>query len=56
MAELRKRVQSWEVTDELWAVAAPLVPERKRRSRKKKYARKAGGGRKPLDPRLGGFR
>ena len=52
MAELRKRVQSWEVTDELWAVAAPLVPERKRRSRKKKYARKAGGGRKALDPRL----
>ena len=52
MAELRKRVQSWELMDELWAVAAPLVPARKQRSRKKKYARKAGGGRKPLDPRL----
>lgn len=51
MPEARKRVQTWDVTDELWSIAAPLVPERKRRSRKKKYARKAGGGRKLLDPR-----
>ncbi len=51
MPEARKRVQTWDVTDELWSIAAPLVPERKRRSRKKKYARKAGGGRKRLDPR-----
>ena len=51
MAEIRRRVQSWEVTDDLWAIAAQLIPERKR-SRKKKYVRKAGGGRKPLDPRL----
>lgn len=50
MAEARKRVQSWEVTDELWAIAAPLIPERKRLARKK-YKRKAGGGRKPLEPR-----
>lgn len=50
MPEARKRAQSWEVTDELWAIAAPLIPERKR-SRKKKYKRKAGGGRKPLEPR-----
>ncbi len=33
MAETRKRVQSWEVTDELWAIAAPLIPERKRRAK-----------------------
>jgi transposase len=52
MPETKKRVQSWEVSDDLWAIAAPLVPGRKRRSRKKKYARKAGGGRKPLEPRL----
>jgi transposase len=51
MPELRKRAQSWEVTDELWAIAAPLIPER-RRSRKKKYERKTGGGRKPLEARL----
>ncbi len=52
MPEAKKRVQSWEVSDDLWAIAAPLVPERRRRSRKKKYARKAEGGRKPLEPRL----
>jgi transposase len=51
MAESKRRAQSWEVTDDLWAIAAPLIPERKRRG-KKKYARKAGGGRKPLEPRL----
>ena len=50
MLEPRKRAQSWEVTDELWAIAAPLIPERKRLA-KKKYKRKAGGGRKPLEPR-----
>lgn len=51
MAEIRRCVQSWEVTDELWGIAAPLIPERKRPA-KKKYKRKAGSGRKPLDPRL----
>ena len=50
MPEARKRARSWEVTDELWAIAAPLIPERKRLA-KKKYKRKAGGGRKPLEPR-----
>jgi putative transposase len=50
MHEVSKRGQSWEVTDELWARAAPLIPQSKR-SRKKKYKRKAGGGRKPLEPR-----
>jgi transposase len=50
MSEARKRAHSWEVTDDLWAIAAPLVPERQR-SRKKTYKRKPGGGRKPLEPR-----
>jgi putative transposase len=50
MLEAKRRVQSWEMTDELWAIAEPLVPERQR-NRKKKYKRKAGGGRKPLEPR-----
>lgn len=45
-----KRLQSWEVSDELWAIVEPLIPERQRMP-KKKYTRKAGGGRKPLAPR-----
>ncbi len=51
MSKSAKRVQSWEVKDDLWAIAAPLIPERKRRA-KKKYTRKVGGGRKLLEPRL----
>lgn len=45
-----KRLQSWEVSDELWAIVEPLIPQRQRKP-KKKYTRKAGGGRKPLEPR-----
>jgi len=45
-----KRQQSWEVSDDLWDIVEPLIPERKRNS-KKKYKRKAGGGRKALEPR-----
>jgi len=45
-----KRLQSWEVSDELWAIVEPLIPERQRKP-KQKYTRKAGGGRKPLAPR-----
>lgn len=50
MRKSTKRVQSWEVSDELWDVVDPLIPDRKRKP-KKRYKRKAGGGRKPLDPR-----
>ena len=45
-----KRMQSWEVSNELWVVVEPLVPARERKP-KKKYKRIAGGGRKPLEPR-----
>jgi hypothetical protein len=50
MAETRKHALWREVTDELQAIAVPLIPELKRLARKK-YGRKAGGGRKPLEPR-----
>jgi transposase len=45
-----KKVRSWEVSDELWERVAPLVPQPKRKPRKK-YLRKPGGGRKPLSYR-----
>jgi transposase len=44
------QIKSWTVSDELWERVAPLIPERKR-ERGKKYRRKPGGGRKPLDTR-----
>lgn len=44
------QIQSWEVSDALWERVAPLVP-RRTRDPNKSYKRKAGGGRKPLDPR-----
>lgn len=45
-----KRIQSWEVSDAFWEMVEPLIPKRKRDG-KKKYKRKKGGGRKPLDSR-----
>lgn len=45
-----KRVYSWEVTDDLWEKAEPLLPK-KRREKGKRYLRKPGGGRKPIPPR-----
>ena len=45
-----KRIQSWEVSDEFWEIVEPLIPK-PRRDKNKTYKRKAGGGRKPLDPR-----
>lgn len=50
MHQKERRYRSWEVSDALWGIVEPLVPQRKR-SRKKKYRRKAGGGRKALEPR-----
>jgi transposase len=44
------KIKSWEVSDKFWAIAAPLVPKPER-SREKEYTRKAGGGRKPIEPR-----
>lgn len=44
------QIKSWEVSDELWAKIAPLVPIRIR-PEGRAYLRKPGGGRKPLSPR-----
>jgi transposase len=45
-----KRLQSWEVSDALWELVAPLIPKRKGKP-KKQRKRKVGGGRKPLEAR-----
>jgi len=45
-----KQKRSWEITDEFWAMAEPLVPK-KTRGPDKAYQRKAGGGRHPMEPR-----
>jgi len=42
-------IKSWTVSDELWKRVEPLIPKQKR-SKKKKYFRRPGGGRKPMDP------
>jgi transposase len=45
-----KQKHSWELTDEFWKVAEPLVPQKKR-DPNRKYQRKPGGGRPPMAPR-----
>ena len=45
------KIQSWEVPDKFWAIVAPLIPKPERPG-EKEYARKAGGGRKPIGPRI----
>jgi transposase len=45
-----KQKHSWEITDEFWAVAEPLIPK-KTRGCDKEYQRKPGGGRHPMEPR-----
>ncbi len=45
------RVLSWEVSEEFWKRVEPLVPPRPVRTKNKKYSRKPGGGRKPMDAR-----
>ena len=43
------KVQSWEVSDELWARVEPLLPRRDpRQGRRRKYQRRPGGGRTPI--------
>ena len=44
------KVRSWEVSDEFWRRVEPLIPKRVR-NEGVSYKRKAGGGRKPMDPR-----
>jgi transposase len=43
-------IKSWTVSDELWERVAPLIPKRKRKEGRK-YKRRPGGGRKPMEPR-----
>ena len=45
------KAKSWEVTDEFWQRVETLIPQRQR-VESQSYRRKAGGGRKPKDPRL----
>ena len=45
------KAKSWEVTDDFWKRVEPWIPVRQRLS-DQAYIRKAGGGRKPKDPRL----
>ena len=45
-----KQKHSWEITDGFWEVAKPLLPKKERDSNKE-YKRKAGGGRRPMEPR-----
>ena len=51
MSNVKRRVASWEVTDDFWKRVEPLLPE-KQRDPERRYKRKPGGGRKPKDPRL----
>mgnify|MGYP002824469155 FL=1 len=51
MSNAKRRVASWEVTDEFWKRVEPLLPE-KQRDPNHRYVRKPGGGCKPKDPRL----
>ena len=43
-------MKSWTVSDKLWEKVAPLIPERGR-EKGRKYKRRPGGGRKPMEPR-----
>ena len=45
-----KQKKAWEITEEFWAIAEPLIP-RKDRVPNKEYQRKQGGGRRPMEAR-----
>jgi transposase len=47
----KTKYASWVVSDAFWERVEPLIPQRPIRVRKRKYARKPGGGRKPKAPR-----
>jgi len=44
------QVESWTVSDQLWAKVEPLIPE-KQREQGRQYQRKPGAGRKPMAAR-----
>lgn len=48
--EKRRRLNSWEISDDFWALVEPLLPD-PQRDPKKQYRRKSGGGRKPMPKR-----
>lgn len=43
--------RSWEVSDEFWKRVEPLIPRRVTRVPGRRYRRKPGAGRKPMEPR-----
>ena len=45
------KTQSWEVSDDLWEHVQPLVPKAPLRRARKRYQRRPGGGRKPMEDR-----
>ena len=45
------RTKPWELSDEFWELARPLIPPPAGRERRRTYRRKPGGGRKPKDAR-----
>jgi transposase len=45
-----KQKHSWEITEEFWEAAEPLIP-RKQRDPDREYRRKPGAGRPPMKPR-----
>ena len=45
------KIRSWEVSDKFWKRVEPLIPKPEGRDPKKRFRRKAGGGRKPMDKR-----
>lgn len=47
----KANLASWEVSDAFWQRVEPLVPPRAARPSKRKYQRKPGGGRKPIEAR-----
>jgi transposase len=48
--EKRRKLRSWEISDDFWTLVEPLLPD-PQRNPKKKYKRTTGGGRKPLPKR-----
>ena len=45
------KIRSWEVSGAFWERVRPLIPVLRKRNAEKEYKRKAGGGRKPMEPR-----
>jgi transposase len=43
-------IKSWTVSDDLWTQVERLIPPRKRK-KGRRYLRRPGGGRKPMEPR-----